>query len=277
MGIYAVKQRRKEKMIIDFHVHAFNPKIAEKAITVLAQRCGITPYTRGLVEQTVECMDKWGVDKSVLLSIATKPGQQTVINDWAQQQEGDRFIPFGSVHPDAQDAVEEVFRIKQRGLHGIKLHPDYQDFMVDDPKVDPVLDAAKQADLPVIFHSGFDVLSPDLIHCMAGPALKMIKRHKGLKIILAHLGCNDHWQDVYDILAGVDGEVYFDTAFTSWRCPDDIMTKIIRKHGADRILFGSDMPWDRPDRIRDKILGLRISDDDKEKILGINAQRLLGL
>ena len=55
------------------------------------------------------------------------------------------------------------------------------------------------------------------------------------------------------------------------------MTKIIRKHGADRILFGSDMPWDRPDRIRDKILGLRISDDDKEKILGINAQRLLGL
>lgn len=264
-------------MIIDFHVHAFNPKIAEKAISVLAARCGIEPYTRGLVEQTVERMDEWGIDKSVLLSIATKPTQQKIINDWAQQQESDRLIPFGSVHPDADDAVEEVFRIKELGLHGIKLHPDYQDFMIDDTKIDPVLDAAKEADLPVIFHSGFDVLSPELIHCQAEPALKMLKRHKGLKVILAHLGCNDYWQDVYDLLAGIDGEVYFDTAFTSWRCPDDIMTKIINKHGADRILFASDLPWDRPDRIRDKILGLKLSDDAKEKILGANAQRLLKL
>ncbi len=118
MGINAVKQRRKEKMIIDFHVHAFNPKIAEKAITVLAQRCGITPYTRGLVEQTVECMDKWGVDKSVLLSIATKPSQQTVINDWAAQQDSDRIISFGSVHPDARDWYDELVKIsdKQVGI-----------------------------------------------------------------------------------------------------------------------------------------------------------------
>ena len=264
-------------MVIEFHVHAFNPKIAEKAVSVLQARCGIEPYTRGLIGQTLERMNEWGVDKSVLLSIATKPSQQTVINDWAQQQESDRFIPFGSVHPDAPDAVQEVFRIKQLGLHGIKLHPDYQDFMADDPKLDPIMDAARQADLPVIFHSGYDVLSPQLIHCPAQAALELIKRNKGSRTILAHLGCNDYWQDVYDLIAGVDGEVYFDTAFTSWKCPDDIMTKIINKHGADRILFASDMPWDRPDRIRDKILGLRLSDDAKEKILGLNAQRLLGL
>ena len=264
-------------MIIDFHTHAFNPKIAERAISVLEERAGIEPFTRGLIEQTLGIMDECGVDKSVLLSIATKPSQQTVINDWAKQQDGDRIISFGSVHPDAPDAADEVFRIKELGLHGIKLHPDYQDFMIDDPKLDDLLDTIKQADLPVVFHSGFDVVSPDLIHCMAEPALKMIKRHKGLKIVLAHLGCNDHWQDVYDHLAGVDGEVYFDTAFTSWRCPTPMMQKIIDRHGADRILFASDLPWDRPDLIRDKILGLDLSDDAKEKILGLNAARLLGL
>ncbi len=264
-------------MTIDLHVHAFNPKIAEKAISVLEQRAGIVPYTRGLIEQTVERMDEWGIDKSVLLPIATKPSQQTVINDWAQQQDGGRIISFGSVHPDAEDALEEVLRIKQRGLHGIKLHPDYQGFFIDDRRLDPLLDAIAQAGLPVVFHSGYDVVSPDVIHCLAQPALEMIKRHRDLKVILAHLGCNECWQDVYDILAGIDGEVYFDTAFTSHKCPDDIMQKIILKHGADRILFASDMPWDSPAKIREKILRLNISDDDKEKIFGGNAQRLLGI
>ena len=129
----------------------------------------------------------------------------------------------------------------------------------------------------MVFHSGFDVVSPDIIHCTAEAALEMIKRHKHLKAVFAHLGCNECWQDVYDLLAGIDGEVYFDTAFTSRKCPDDMMQRIICKHGADRILFASDMPWDSPALIREKILGLNISDDAKEKILGLNAQRLLGL
>lgn len=70
----------------------------------------------------------------------------------------------------------------------------------------------------------------------------MIKKHPKLKVVLAHLGANMMWQEVLDILAGVDGEVYFDTAFTT-ECPDDLMQLIIQKHGADRILFASDCPW----------------------------------
>lgn len=263
-------------MTIDFHIHAFNPKIAEKAISVLEQRAGIVPYTRGLIEQTIERMDEWGIDSSVLLPIATKPSQQTVINDWAQQQDSERIISFGSVHPDAEDAINEVERIKRLGLHGIKLHPDYQGFFINDRRIDPLLDAIEQADLPVVFHSGYDVVSPEVIHCLVEPALEMIQRHKGLKVVLAHLGCNECWQEVYDKLAGIDGEVYFDTAFTSHKCPDGIMEKIINKHGAERILFASDLPWDSPAKIREKILRLGISDDAKEKILGLNAQRLLG-
>ena len=98
-------------MLIDFHVHCFNEKIAEKAISVLEERAGIAPYTRGLISQTTALFDKWGVDKGVLLPIATKPSQQKVINDWAAAQDGGRFISFGSVHPDAEDLTEELDRI----------------------------------------------------------------------------------------------------------------------------------------------------------------------
>lgn len=264
-------------MVIDFHVHAFNPKIAEKAVGKLEQVSGITPFTRGLTEETIKRFDEWGVDKGVLLSIATKPTQQTVINDWAAEQDGGRFISFGSIHPDAEDIESELERIKKLGLHGIKLHPDYQGFMIDDEKMDSVYDAVEQTGLPVIFHSGYDCVSPDLIHSTPERALKMIKKHPKLKVVLAHLGANMMWQEVLDTLAGVDGEVYFDTAFTT-ECPDDLMQLIIQKHGADRILFASDCPWDSSYLIKEKILKLSgISESDKEKILGLNAMRLLDI
>jgi hypothetical protein len=102
----------------------------------------------------------------------------------------------------------------------------------------------------------------------------MLKKHPHLKVVLAHLGANMLWEEVYETLAGVDGEVYFDTAFTTL-CPDELMEKIILRHSTERILFASDCPWDNSKKIKEKILRLNLSDTDKEKILGKNAERLL--
>lgn len=265
-------------MMIDFHTHAFNPKIADKAMAQLEKNAGFPGLTRGRVEQLIDRMDEWGVDKSVLLSIATKPAQQKVVNNWASEVNinEDRLIAFGSVHPEAENCCEEAERIKLLGLHGIKLHPDYQGFMADDPTVDELYDCIAELGLPVILHAGLDVVSPELIHCPPERALKLIKRHPKLKVVLAHLGGNEQWEQVYDILAGVDGEVYFDTSFTT-ACPDELMLRIIQKHGADRILFGSDCPWDSAARIAEKLLRIDLSDDARDKIFGLNAMALLGM
>lgn len=263
-------------MLIDFHVHAFNPKVADRAVRKLQDICGITPYTRGLAVQTVERFDEWGVDRGVLLPIATKPSQQKVINDWAAQQDGNRFISFGSIHPDAEDYAEELERIKSLGLHGIKLHPDYQDFMVNEKRMDPVYDEIKRHELPVTFHAGYDCVSPELIHCPPELAREAADRHRGMKIIFAHLGGNGEWDRVLDCLAGCGGEVYLDTSF-SLDCDNRLMEKIISKHGSDRILFASDCPWQSPALIAQKIDSLDISDDDKENIFFKNACRLLNI
>ncbi len=263
-------------MLIDFHVHAFNPKVAEKAVGKLQDICGIEPYTRGLVQQTLERFDEWGVDKGVLLSIATKPSQQTVINDWAAKQDGDRFIAFGSIHPDAEDYAEELERIKSLGLHGIKLHPDYQNFMVNEKRMDPIYEEITRLELPVTFHAGYDCVSPGLIHCPPELAREVADRHKGMKMIFAHLGGNDEWDRALDTLAGCDGEVYLDTGF-SLDCDNSLMEKIISKHGSERILFASDCPWQSPALIAKKIDSLHISDDAKDNIFYKNACRLLNI
>ncbi|WP_028509107.1 amidohydrolase family protein [Ruminococcus sp. NK3A76] len=263
-------------MLIDVHVHAFNEKIAAKALDALAGYSGLTPLTDGTVGDTFAKLDEWGVDKAAILSIATKPTQQRIINGWAETIKSDRLLPFGSIHPDAPDCLEELERIKAAGLYGIKLHPDYQGFRIDEERLFPIYEQCARLSLPVILHSGFDYYSPDEIHCTPERALRVIGRVKGLKLILAHLGANRMWQQVFDTIAGADGEVYFDTSFTE-ECPDELMEKIILKHGADRVLFASDCPWARSCDIAEKIERLALTDDMKEKIFHLNAERLLGL
>ena len=112
-------------MYIDFHTHAFTETIAEKAMSNLTRtmmesdfREKAMPVTNGTVKELLEKMNEWGVDKSVILPIATKPSQQHTINNWAesvQKEFSERLICFGTVHPDADDALQELERIKEIG------------------------------------------------------------------------------------------------------------------------------------------------------------------
>ena len=256
------------------HVHAFNEKIAAKAIEALSGYSSLSPLTDGTLVDTLKKLDSWGVDKAAILSIATKPTQQRIINSWAESIKSERLLPFGSIHPDADDWADELVKIKNAGLYGIKLHPDYQGFKIDEDRLMPIYQMCAELSLPVLLHSGFDYYSPNEIHCTPQRALNVIKRVGGLKLILAHLGANRMWQQVCDTLAGVDGEVYFDTSFTL-ECPDELMEKIILKHGAERVLFASDCPWASSADIVRKIDRLHLTDDMKEKIFHLNAERLL--
>ena len=113
-------------MIIDFHAHCFPEKIASKAMETLRLRSGITqPFHDGSVSGLLALQKKDGVDYSVVLNIATNPKQQKNVNDFAiSLKETDGIIPFGSVHFDSPDALDELERLKESGIKGIKLHPD---------------------------------------------------------------------------------------------------------------------------------------------------------
>ncbi len=269
-------------MYIDFHTHAFSDKIVEKAMSSLiatGSAYGLKAHTDGTVRGLKELLVKRNISKAVILPIATKPSQQTIINDWAAQvmQEDDFFCPFGSIHPDADDFEEEIDRIKSLNLHGIKLHPDYQNFMIDDPKLIPVFRKCAKAGLPVLIHSGFDPLSPNLIHCTPQAAARAFEKCPETTMIFAHGGAMNMWDDVEKYLAGKEGNIYFDVSVIAGRISTEQLTKIIRKHGADRILFGSDCPWDDPANEIDMINQTELNQEEKDMIFYKNALKLLNL
>jgi len=267
-------------MYIDFHTHAFADSIAQRAIERLEENIRNSgceypdkAVTDGTVADLIRMLDETGVDKAVLLPIATKPSQQTVINNWASEVMSDRLYCFGSVHPDAEDVAEELERIKNLGLKGVKLHPDYQDFMADESKAVAIYKKCAELGLPVILHAGLDAFSVTLIHCTPQMCANILEAVPELTLILAHLGGNACWDEVEKYLVGKN--VYLDTAFTSGTISCSQAKRIIKNHGAGKILFASDCPWHNPAEEIRFIHSMNLSDEEKDMIFYKNALKLL--
>ena len=143
-------------MLIDFHAHAFLDKLAAGAVSSLAARAHLQPFTDGTVKGAKELMAQQGVDRFVVLNIAVSPRTERHVNDFAISLLGEKnIIPFGSVHPDSENALKELDRLKSAGIKGIKFHNEYQNFMWMTKKRFPSMKSARNSDLSCCFTAGW--------------------------------------------------------------------------------------------------------------------------
>ena len=264
-------------MLIDFHTHAFPDRIAAKALQKLAYSAGgIHPQTDGTLSSLQRELTRDGVSMAVVHCIATNPGQQTNVNNFAIAADSDPFfVGFGSVHPDAPDALEELERLVAAGIKGIKFHPEYQGFYANDPKMAPIYRKISQLGLITAFHAGVDIGFMPPYHGMPEHILGALKWLDG-PVIAAHWGSLGCGEEVLKTMCGID-QLYMDLSFGYGTIARAIAQQIVEKHTPDRLLFASDMPWHRPAWELDMQKTLDISDSDREKIYWRNAARLLQL
>lgn len=264
-------------MIIDFHVHAFPDALAAKALPLLS-KCsgGVKPNYDATISGLESYLAKNNVDYAVVLNIATNPHQEKKVNDFAiSLLEKKNIIPFGSVHPDSPNALSELERLAKAGIRGIKLHPDYQHFFVDDEKMFPIYKKISELGFITVFHAGVDIGYPNPVHCTPERLLRVLDLFDDAPVVAAHFGGWLLWDSVLEDLCGT--KVYLDTAFSSGKMPPDYAKELIKAHGADKVLLGSDMPWsDTLDEVR-FVQSLDLSAEDEEKILSNNAKRLLNI
>jgi len=260
-------------MIIDFHVHCFTDELASKAIPQLARRANITPRLDGTISSMKESMKKAGVDKSVVLSIATKPSQVEKINTWTASIEDDSIVAFGSVHPDDENWKAELLRLKENGIKGIKLHPDYQKFFVDDKKLYPIYELAVELGLVVVFHAGVDIGLPKPYHATPEGLRRVIDDFPKGKFVAAHMGGFSYWDEVEKYIVGT--EIYFDTSYSMSFMKAEQVRRIIDNHGYKKILFATDSPWGDQSEDVKKFREFSFSSEIESAILGLNAKELL--
>lgn len=260
-------------MLIDFHTHIYPDKIAVKLIPQLSKITKIKSATDGTAADARRKMKEWGVDKSVVLHIATNPEKYKKVNEFALEINDDRLISFAAVHPLGKDTAKELARIKKAGLKGVKFHPEYQGYFITDERMYPIYDKCRELGLIMVFHAGKDFGFEDSLMAPVDAMSKLLDDFPGAKIVLAHMGGFRFWHEVLDMIAGKD--CYLDTSFVAGHLPTELAEEIINKHGAEKILFGSDCPWMGVPESFAYIDSLRISAADKELIYYKNAERLL--
>ena len=261
----------------DFHTHAFPDGLAERAVSGLAETSGIAPATDGTLSGLRRKLAENGIDRAMLLPVATKPSQQTTINSWAADIMGDGLYCCGSLHPDSEDALSEAERIKALGLRGVKFHSEYQKFRPDEERMFPIYEKLSELGLLAVFHGGWDPYSNDIIRAVPQSFAAVAETFPKLRIVAAHLGGMMLWDDVEKYTAGRYENLWFDVCVLSRYIEDDRLLRIIRMQGAERVLFGSDCPWDEPSAEIAMIERLPLSQEEKELIFYRNAERLLGI
>jgi predicted TIM-barrel fold metal-dependent hydrolase len=270
-------------MIIDCHTHIFPDKIAPKVLSSNESYLGLSYYGSGTTSGLIEYMNEAGIDYAVAFGVAPEAKLVKATNDWLISQANPRLVLFGTITPDYENWESEIDRIKAAGIIGIKFNTLFQDILPDDRVMYPIYEKLKQEGMLVYFHAGKGGTQKERHQVRATPERlqRMIKDHPGLELICAHFGGYEMLEDVEQYLVGT--KVYLDTSYTP-SCKEldpVIVTRLIKKHGVERMLYGTDYPWARQGKENgweyEFLNALDISEAQKELILNGNARRLFKL
>ena len=273
---WILNPKTKKKMnIIDFHTHAFPDKIARHAIKSLEEEANWKSALNGTLDDLLKSMDKAGITSSVIASIATKPDQFEPILKWSEKIRSERIIPFFSVKPDDRNSLKNIKLATKKGFKGIKLHPYYQQFTLDDEIMFPIYEEISRNNLILLSHTGFDCAFPKDRICDPVKILRITKMFPELKFVASHLGAWEDWDEVEKYLIGKP--IFIELSFAYGFLEPDRIKSFILRHPKEYILFGTDSPWADQKQAVQFIKTLHLGTDLEERVFSKNAKKLLSL
>ena len=256
---------------IDIHAHVFPENVASKVVSQLEAYYDLKWQGSGVFPDLVKSVEEAGISRSVIFSPATKPTQVIAINDYIASlcRQDERFYGFGTIHPDFPDIEKEIDRFASLNLRDLKLHPEFQEFYIDDPKLDRIYRAVGNR-MPILIHMGdenFDYSAPERL-------AKVMDRMPELVFIAAHFGGYCRWDEAEKYLFGREN-LYIDTSSCFHKISYAEGRKMIRLHGADKVLFASDYPMTRAAKAIDDVLKMELTEEENQLIFYKNAEKIL--
>jgi predicted TIM-barrel fold metal-dependent hydrolase len=260
-------------MIIDGHVHVWPDQIAARALGSPSD--GLHRFGDGTVASAVAAFDRAGIDRGVCLAVADAPQRLEAANRFVGSLDPERFIGFGTVHP-RRTPQENLDSLREHGLRGVKVHPLFQGFALDDRGLWDVLDAL-QGEFPAVFHVGPEQPGHDGSRATPKMIADIARAFPRLQIIAAHFGGYHVYEEALEHVHGLD--VWLDTSWPPSMATIDParVRSIIERHGAERIVFATDWPMADPAAEVAAIRDLGLGEQATADILGGNLARLLKL
>lgn len=258
------------RQLIDFHVHCFPDYLAHKAISSV--HLGNESPVDGTVYKQEQWLDTNSIEKCVILNMASRPDTMHQVNEFALSIKVKKFFVFGSVHPEADNAIAEVERLYEKGIRGIKFHTGHQQFDFDNPKYFPLFRRIGSLGMATLIHCGTSLKSSE--H-QVWPSIiaRSIECFNGAPFICAHMGGVTPEHPEFKLL--VDLPVLVDTALSEQRMNEEQFKGAIELLGDSRVLFGSDLPWGNYQKNKRFLEISDLSEKVRHKIFYQNAEQLI--
>ena len=260
--------------VIDMHTHIFPDKIAAKATVATAEYFDLPepPNYYGSVGELVGALDAAGIDYAMVFSAATTAHQVESINRyiWGEAQKQPKFIPCGTLHAAYENYKEELAWMREHGIFGVKIHPEFQHFVLDDERLFPMYEEMERNDMFLIAHMGDPRVMVSGPHRMIPIATTFPK----LRCISAHLGNWGDW-DIEKIrpLATLPN-MYTDISSSFSYVEDkEPLYGILAEYDPTHVFYGSDYPIWSPIKELEKAKALHLDEAFLEDIFFNNFAR----
>ena len=253
--------------------------MAAKILPAAKRKLKVEVPGTGAPEDLRRMMQAAGVAGSVLLPLAKGKEDVCSLNDWVRSVSGEckELTAFGAVHPFMPNLEAELDRLAAWGVKGVKVMPLLQEVYPDDPRCGRLFEALIERKMILVAHAGSDPLERQEVFGTPERFARTVACYPDLQLVLAHLGGLRMWDDVRRHLLPAGENVYFDTAYVSFYMGQEDMGELIKDIGPERVIFGSDYPWEEPGRAAETIKGLGLCDAEEQAVLGKNAATLLGM
>lgn len=261
--------------VIDSHCHIYPEKIASKAVAGTDKFYDTVAACLGTPADLLQVNALAGIDHSIVQSVATTPKQVRSINEFIAATVAaspDRLTGLGTLHPNSDDLRADVEHLVALGLRGVKLHPDIQNFKVDDYRCLKIYELCEEFQLPLLMHTGdkrYDNSNPNRL-------IPILQIYDHLTLIGAHFGGWSIWEEASHVLCDFEN-LYVDCSSAMPWISDEQTVEIIRRYGAQRVLFGTDYPMWSPVRELDRFMTLPLSDEERRMILSENVRKVYDL
>ena len=266
-------EQRMNCRIIDIHTHIYPVALARRAMEVTGHENDDfkkLPIRENLLARMREA----GVDLSVNLPVVSKPQNQGEVNRFAKESARKNIISFGGLHPDCENVIEELEKLKDMEMAGIKFHPPFQKVHLEDPKYEEMWRKINELGFPVLIHMGTArIVRPYDLYTSG--IQKILKFAPDIPIIMAHMGSFCMMKNPDEDLENLPENVFIDTAMSAELEEAGEFEEIIRRFGTNRVLYGSDFPYGTQKAAIASIRDSIFTDIEKEDMLWKNAAKIL--
>ncbi len=261
--------------VINSHCHIYPEKIASKAVAGIRDFYDLDMSLNGKLDDMIRDGSSVGVTHYLVHSVATTPKQVSSINEFISESVKaypGMFTGFGTLHPDSEDIQGDFDYLIELGLKGVKLHPDFQQFAMNEERAFRIGEVVSAGDVPMLVHCGdfrYNYSNPEQIR-------PFLEKFPEITFIGAHFAGWSVWEEATEKLSGYEN-LYVDLSSSLYALSPETALELIHAYGSDRVLWGTDYPMWEASSEMEYFNKIDLTENERRQILYDNAAKLLKL